>query len=176
MDFLKYIFSRGLPKTGQTVQYRLGDDGTYESGWWIKRLIATNRTRYVDKTINGDVVVIDRATKLMWPKNWAGDGANSGNAVTWNDGIDWALALDFAGFKDWRLPNYFEIVSLLNFSLYNPSFPTTVFDNVDTITYWTSTTYPVTTTSAFRTGLNNVSMYWEDKSGTNKVIAVRNSH
>ena len=49
---------RGLPKTGQTVEYTSGDDGTYEVGW-------NQPTRFVD---NSDGTVTDHATGLMWVK------------------------------------------------------------------------------------------------------------
>ena len=48
----------GLPKTGQTVQYTSGDDGTYEMGW--------SGTRF---TANGDGTITDNATGLMWVAN-----------------------------------------------------------------------------------------------------------
>jgi len=47
----------GLPKTGQTVEYQAGDDGTYEKGW-----VGTQFTDNLDGTIS------DSATGLMWIK------------------------------------------------------------------------------------------------------------
>ncbi|GAH35530.1 unnamed protein product, partial [marine sediment metagenome] len=67
MDTGQVILSQGLPKTGQETEYREGDDGTYEFGWWKNRLNANNKTRFIAKTIGVHAVVIDLATGLMWP-------------------------------------------------------------------------------------------------------------
>jgi len=100
MEFRKHIFSRGVPKTGVDVVYETGDDGTFQTGWWIKRLLAANRTRYIVKTIGGDVVA-----------------------------LAYALGLDFAGFSDWRIPNVNELMSLLNYNLPPPMIDTPPFLN-----------------------------------------------
>ena len=72
------ILTRGLPKTGQSVVYSAGDDGTYQSGWWRGKLNANNKVRYIAKTIGGDDVVIDRATSLMWAADGTAAGCGSG--------------------------------------------------------------------------------------------------
>jgi hypothetical protein len=54
----QYGVTRILPKTGQTVEYQAGDDGTYEKG-------NPAAPRYVD---NGDGTISDKATGLMWIK------------------------------------------------------------------------------------------------------------
>jgi hypothetical protein len=54
----QYGVTRILPKTGQTVEYQAGDDGTYEKG-------NPASPRYVD---NGDGTISDKATGLMWIK------------------------------------------------------------------------------------------------------------
>jgi hypothetical protein len=54
----QYGVTRILPKTGQTVEYQAGDDGTYEKG-------NPASPRFVD---NGDGTISDKATGLMWIK------------------------------------------------------------------------------------------------------------
>jgi len=120
---------RVLPKTGQTTSYRNGDDGYYEKGW-------DEAERFKDV---GDGTVIDNATGLMWPKDWAGDGGNGGNALNWNSAIDWAEALDFAGHTDWRLPNINELSSLIALEA-TPPLVYDFFENVITGEYFTSST------------------------------------
>ena len=61
---MRFIHSRGLPKTGQTVKYADGDDGDYEAGWWKGKLVSNNKTRFIQKRIDGDDIVFDRATGL----------------------------------------------------------------------------------------------------------------
>lgn len=140
MQCKRFIFSRGLPKTGQVTQARLGDDGTHEAGWWLKRLDADNRTRYIIKTIAGDDIVFDRATGLMWARDGDAQGCNYANAIAWAGGIDFANDLDFCGFGDWRIPNAKEAQSIIDHSLSEPVFPEPPFENVSSTGLWTSTT------------------------------------
>jgi len=142
MECKRFIFSRGLPKTGQVTQSRLGDDGTHEAGWWLKRLDADNRTRYIIKTIAGDDVVFDRATGLMWARHGDVQGCNYGNVIAWADGIDFANDLEFCGFSDWRIPNVKEAQSIIDHSLSEPVFPEPPFANVSSTGLWTATTAP----------------------------------
>lgn len=120
---------RILPKTGQTIKYRPGDDGDLEHGW-------NEANRFKDV---GDGTIVDNATGLMWPKDWTGKGANYGNKKNWIDAIDWALALNFAGYADWALPNTFELYCLQDAELHTPCFPR-IFTVTDNIWIWTSTT------------------------------------
>jgi len=159
MDFRKYIFSRGLPKTGQTIEYVAGDDGTYEAGWWVKKLNANNRTRFVVKTINGDVVVFDRSTGLCWAMDGNEAGCNNGAVITWPNAIIYANGLDFAGFTDWRLPNVFELNTLVNYTLTNPPLLEPPFSNTAVDGYWTATTYKAADTFAWRVKFTNGATY-----------------
>jgi len=149
MFFDKYIYSRGVPKTGVDVVYETGDDGTFQTGWWIKRLLAANRTRYIVKTISGDVVVFDRATGLMWAADANEAGCNNGNTLIWTAALAYALGLDFAGFSDWRIPNVNELMSLLNYNLPPPMIDTPPFLN---------STGGYCNTSTIR--LSNQAFYW----------------
>jgi len=121
-----------LPKTGQTISYRDGDDGYYEAGW-------EDGERFTD---NGDGTITDNATGLMWPDDANGDGGNSGNAVNFNAALDYAEALEFAGYDDWKLPNYFELSSLLDFGTL-PLAINTLIANAQNKDLWTSTRDPV---------------------------------
>lgn len=170
MEFDKHIFTRGLPKTGQTTERRAGDDGTYETGWWLKLLNANNRTRFVDITAD---LVLDRATGLVWPKDWAGDGGNSGTAINWDESIDWALALDFADKTDWRLPNRNELGSLFDLSNVNPALPDSAFDNPVTDQYWTSSSYIGDILNAWYCDLIVGGIYHSTKTTDYNVVAVR---
>ena len=116
-----------LPKTGQTISYRDGDDGYYEAGW--------DGDRFTD---NEDGTITDNATSLMWPKDFNSDGGNSGGGLDWNAAIDWAEALSFAGHDDWRLPNFNELFSILNRGAHHPA-AYAAFENYPSANLWTST-------------------------------------
>ena len=66
--------------------------------------------RYGLELINGDKVVIDHATGLMWHKN------GSDNSMKLNVAKQWVRDLNsrgHAGYSDWRLPTVEEVASLL---------------------------------------------------------------
>ena len=65
---------------------------------------------YLEETINGDNVIIDKVTNLMWQKS------GSNNRITFYDVNNWLEDLNqnnYAGFNDWRLPTLEEGASLL---------------------------------------------------------------
>ncbi len=126
-----------IAKTGQTTEYRSGDDGTYQKG------IASPSPRFTD---NSDGTVTDNLTGLMWVKK-----ANLAGAMTWSDALDYANNLSLGGegcdsfCTDWRMPNRSELESLLDFSNSNPALPSGhPFTNL-TNYFWSSTTYASTT-------------------------------
>ena len=135
---LKYGFTFiGVPKTGQTISFRTGDDGAYEKGAPLSGAF------FID---NGNGTITSRATGLMWvkqPENIGGIWESAGQPVkmSWNDAIDNCNALTYAGYADWRLPNANEIVTLFNYEKSAPCIDTAYFPNTKSDNYQTSTTY-----------------------------------
>lgn len=125
-----FVFSRFLPKTGQTVSYQTGDDGDYEKGWAIGQ-------RFIPKTIGANDIVFDRATGLMWPESGISGGGNNG---LWDSSLVFCGALTFAGFSDWRQPNMNELLSIMDQSVGTGTKVYSVFINIFAANYWTSTT------------------------------------
>lgn len=169
------IITRGLPKTGQRQPYGGNDDGVCQAGWWVGRENYNNRQRWILKIIAFRSIVFDRATGLMWAANGNAEGCNNGVGLNWNDAIDYCNALDFAGFTDWRLPNAKELMSIVNYGLLSPAplideppFMNTVADN-----YWTSTTFRITTTSAYYVKFSNGVVFTQGKINENFLRAVR---
>lgn len=148
MDELKLItpLSQGLPKTGQETSVFDGDDGYYERGWWLGTLNDNNRTRFIEKEfVSGELVIMDLATNLMWPKDITGDATDSGANKSLTDAITWCEELIFGGFSDWHMPNILEMCSLMCGKCINPSAYTDVFDNwFGTYAFNTATLYPDT--------------------------------
>ncbi len=153
MDAFINIETRLLPKTGQSIEYNSGDDGTYQKGWFKGRTVANNKTRYVSKSIGGEVVVFDRATGLVWAADRIDAGCNNGGIGNWADAITYAEGLTFAGFSNWRLPNVLELISIINFSKDNPAIDDPPFLNSISLNYWSSTTYNSMTTVAWTISL-----------------------
>ena len=126
----------GLPGTGQTVSYAVGDDGDVRAGGALS---------YAD---NGDGTVTDNRTGLTWEKK---TNANVNNNYTWQGALEYVNELNamnggagFAGHNDWRLPNIRELLSIVDYSRFNPSIhpifgPTSGILNF--VRYWSSTSW-----------------------------------
>ena len=84
---------------------------------------------------NGDGTVTDNKTGLMWSK-----GTNYGR-MSWKDAMNFCKNLKTADYADWRLPNRFELESLLDLSQHHPALPEGhPFLNVQPSYYWSSST------------------------------------
>jgi len=121
-----------LPDTGQTDCFdssgniiacspALGQDGSY----MIVPLAYTE---------NNPLTVTDSNTDLMWQRE------DDGTTRTWNDAGNYCEALDLDGFSDWRLPTYFELLTIVDYGRSNPSIDLLVFPNTNSSSYWSSET------------------------------------
>jgi hypothetical protein len=81
---------------------------------------------------NGNGTVTDRSTGLMWMQS------DSGRGMAWRQALAYAENLDFAGYRDWRLPNAKKLQSIVDYSrspdntdspAINPVFKTTAITN-----------------------------------------------
>jgi len=138
-----------VPKTGQTTSYITGDDGDLEKG------VAWPNPRFTD---NGDGTVTDNLTGLIWLKDancmatnypsFDNDGTAGDGAVTWSHAFSFISEINVGVFSncgdgntDWRLPNYKELLSLIDAENFFPALPTGhPFTNVAQLYYWSSTT------------------------------------
>ncbi|MBN2564265.1 MAG: DUF1566 domain-containing protein [Candidatus Eisenbacteria bacterium] len=78
---------------------------------------------------NGDGTVTDHERGLMWVRD-PRFGAEREPTMTWSDAMLYCQALDFAGYDDWRAPTVEELVSTIDYRLYNSyggRFPEPVF-------------------------------------------------
>ena len=73
------------------------------------------------------------------------------------DFVDQANAQALGGFTDWRMPNIFELLTLLVLTGGAPFIDGVAFPSAPNGIYWSSTTYPVDTAQAF--GLTLVTAY-----------------
>lgn len=101
--------------------------------------------------MNADGTVVDTQTGLMWMRCAMGQKWDSqqvactGNATTyvWQDALGAAQTLDqsggFAGYTDWRVPNYRALTSITRYRCHNPAVNLKAFPNTPGMEFWTST-------------------------------------
>jgi hypothetical protein len=172
-------------RTGVTGSYNLGDDGDLERG------VAWPNPRYTD---NGNGTVTDRLTGLIWLKDANCSIFNAPR--TWSDAINiivpqledgYCGLTDGSNPGDWRLPNRFELESLLKLSCASPAISDPVgtsccelgdcpFNNVQSTRYWSSTTNKVLTAFAWYIHIDDGSVISEVKANTCYVWPVRGGH
>ena len=88
-----------------------------------------DETRFAEYTNEG-VVVGDSVTGLVWQKE-APD-----TLMSWSMALGYCESLDYGGYTDWRLPDRNELLSIINYSRYNPSSSLPGLG----VTYWSSST------------------------------------
>ena len=97
--------------------------------------------RYVVNVEQG--TLLDKKTGLTWKRcveGQTGEGCDSGNVLylNWGQALSRAAASTYAGFKDWRLPSYKELESLVEIACIEPAINTTVFPNDTGDWVWSS--------------------------------------
>ncbi|MBF0117244.1 MAG: DUF1566 domain-containing protein [Desulfobacterales bacterium] len=155
-------------KTGQTTSYTAGDDGAVQKG------AAWSTPRFTD---NGNGTVTDNNTGLIWLKD-----ANCFTRRTWAQGLSDCAALangscsltDGSQAGDWRLPNIKELKSLIDYSKSLPALPSShLFSNIQSTSYWSSTTLSSNTDNAFYINLDYGSFEALSKTNSYYVLPVR---
>ncbi len=157
----------GLLKTGQSISYVSGDDGTYEAGIEFSYQVA-------DPAGNGDDVVIDNVTGLMWAQNGNDAGCAWGEVTEFEPAVEYCNSLDFAGYTDWRLPNIRELSSLLVSDAGRPApYISGYFFNTKESFYWSSTAVASNSDLKHTVNFNACSLYNSNRNGVGFVRAVR---
>jgi len=190
-----------FPATGQTTSYEARDDGAIRAG---------GKLSYQD---NGNGTITDKNTGLVWEKQSDDNSVHDlDNLYTWqeaftvhvatlnnqcqkNESLPCSSSADcapvggkcgFAGKRDWRVPNYKELVSILNLQNFDPSispaFNTNCVKDATVLTgsctaandYWSSTSFVFATDAWFvNFAKGNVGSGPKSGQGKNHVRAVR---
>ncbi|RLB35249.1 MAG: hypothetical protein DRH12_16795 [Deltaproteobacteria bacterium] len=161
-----------LPETGQTTSYHERDDGALKTG------VEWPAPRFTD---NGDGTITDNLTGLMWLKDCACLGERPWEeALTTvsdlNSNPDSYSCQDYtASYRDWRMPNRKELLSMIDRSRTNPALPLGhPFVRISTdYSVWSSSTYAGSTGSAWSFSMRFGLMWHTSKSYSRAVWAVR---
>ena len=130
------------------------------------RTITTPTTITSHFTDNGDTIT-DNLTQLVWQKN------PNTTALAWEQALVYAEGLTIGTSSDWRLPNIKELQSLNNELATNPSLFAPYFSSVGVHNFWSSTTLPNQTLSAWYWSTSFGITTYSSKTSTNFVICVR---
>lgn len=125
---------------------------------------ATIPKHYTD---NGDGTVTDNLTNLVWQK------VPSNNTYSWEQALNYAESLSFAGANDWRVPNIKELQSINDESATSPSVNTTFFNSVGVKHFWSSTTLPNQTAKAWYWDTQFGITTYDSKTNLNYLLCVR---
>jgi len=166
-----------LIKTNQIICY--GEDGsvvacgsTGQDGQYLKGVAR----QYTDP-VNGTIT--DNTTGLMWKKcsegrSGASCGTGTATTFTWVNALAQCENSTDNGYDDWRLPNVYELYSLVDFGVASAPFINgTYFPATQSSYYWSSTTYPAKDANAMYVSFGSGLAYGSNKTGSNYVRCVR---
>jgi len=178
----------GLPGTGQTAAYQadkndgipgpvdVPDDGTLQRGPTPKYKVEKDGT------------VKDSATGLFWEVKctgptcaplhnvantyvWSGNGTQE-TIWDWLDAVNAEAGTGYAGHHDWRIPNRWELQSLVDHARISPCIDPIFGPTSPSIT-WSSTTIEDVHTNAWYVNFNLGNSFAVDKGSLDTVRAVR---
>ncbi len=162
-----------IPQTGQTTVYAAGDNGNIQSG------IAWPDPRFTVSSSGTGTVVADNLTGLIWTQDGGTPtvGSCTGGALTWQGALDYVACLNtnnYLDHNDWRLPNVNELQSLVNRGLYRQAdwLNSQGFTNVQSVAFWSSTTYAPSPTFAWYVAMVDgfVYAYYKADNGYNGYV------
>lgn len=121
---------------------------------------------------NGDGTVTDPETGLMWGKTFPQE-------MNWKDADQACKDLNFAGYKDWRLPTVKELFSIVDHTKgagdNEPAIDIAFFPDTKCSRYWTSTPTAWDTSGVWCVGFGSGGVATSGKGSRNYVRPVRSS-
>ena len=137
-------------------------------------------------TLSADVIskngiAKDSATGLEWQdepytqaeKTAYDKSTNSGKAGNWQYAKAYCENLTLGGKSDWRLPNIYELTTLLDNTKSSEPYVIDAIENIASSYYWSSTTYASDSSGAWGVGFSNGYDGWVFKTDSNYVRCVR---
>jgi hypothetical protein len=104
---------------------------------------------------------------------WQDDSSAASTKKSWQDAQSYCTNLSLGGYSDWRLPNYDELLSIVDYDRYDPAIMPS-FENVSTSGgYWSSSTYVSSTELAWVVDFKNGYAYDGTKPNEYYVRCVR---
>jgi len=108
------------------------------------------------EAVEGEIV-IDSLTNMIWqrylPPTYTGctGGDPVGSMCMWDEAMNYCKTLNYAGNMDWRLPNPFELASIVDIQNWGPVINTEYFPGTFDYWFWTSSQFVADDTHAWDT-------------------------
>ena len=116
---------------------------------------------------SGDIVV-DKRNAIYWQDNMH----SKKSSEDWDDAVLYCGKLELHGLKQWRLPTFDELFSIVDYRRYEPAI-LPVFSNTNEGTYWTSTDFAPTTSRAWTIDFRSGKTYYSLKTTNHAVRCVK---
>ncbi len=132
--------------------------------------------------ISKNGIAKDSVTGLEWQDNEPytdaekearGEGINYGKAGNWEYAKQYCENLSLGGKSDWRLPNIYELATLLDNTKIGTPNILDGFQNIASFVYWTSATNASDTSRAWGLRFKDGDDYWYPKTSSYSVRCVR---
>jgi hypothetical protein len=155
----------GQPYYGQDAQY----------GWDTTHAQSERYTQ--NMAVAGQPVVLDNVTGLAWTgcsAGLTGDTCATGTTATylWQDAVAYCDALDWAGSRDWHLPDAYELNSISGTGWWIPRTDAAVLPFPGQ-RFWSSSSYARNSASAWNGTADLTGLNWSYKSTSFNVLCVR---
>ena len=130
----------------------------------IKENIQKEKT--ISKKESNQSIFSDSATGLVWQDN----SEAKTNKKDWNGAKSYCENLTLGGYSDWRLPNIFELTTLLDNTKSEKPYVVDGIKNIASYDYWSSTTDSANIDIAWFVGFNYGGNSWHYKTDDNSYV------
>jgi len=116
------------------INFYFSGNGNYDksSSYYVRAVRGGQIGSFDNLVINGDGTVTDTSNGLMWQQATA-------SSKNWKSTLSYCEGLSVAGYTDWRLPNFKESLSIVDYGRYDPAIDTDYFPDTVSSHYWSST-------------------------------------
>jgi len=122
---------------------------------------------WADRFLKNGEVVYDSKTELGW------QSMPSSQRFAWSQAVEHCQESSYGGYSDWRLPNLYELKSLVDYTKYNPAIATSLINVKTDNWYWSSSKYVSDPSYAWYVNFNSGFDNWLKQSDTDYVLCVR---
>ena len=140
-------------------------------------MVRDNITGLIWEIKTNDGSIHDRHKKYTWydsnPETNGGDAGYTNNNINTEAFIQKLNQNIFGGFSDWRMPDRVELISIVDYSKYDPAAFEQFFPEVMSAFYWSSTSYANYIGYAWGAYFSNGDDDYSAKDSSNYVRAVR---